>query len=522
MIIHIFKKDVRLLWRIVLLVAVLQFISTAMFFQVDRSPSGRNPYGLLLQMVLFVSLLARAILIVLCVQQDPIPGVSQDWLSRPVNRLHLLMAKLLFVAVLAQGPLLLADLVQGCASGFPFNASLEAALTRSLYYLVMFALPFVAFGSLTRNLTQAIAAGVIAFLLLAGGKMLTVGISEGRQILMVNPTTLTGMEWMQDALRTAVIIAAVGFVLALQYRWRKTMVSGGVLLMTGVLAVLAPYLPWSIAYATQQALSAKPGTKNQIDLRFDPAKGDFDKASGVSESLLRGLYGDNPDADMIVYLPIQVSGLPADGFLKNDRTVASLITVDGKRIELGVSGDFQSPPRANDSSVYYPLAVRADLYSRYKDRPVSLELAYWVTLMRIDETAQMRALNGQTTMRAVGRCKTKLNGAETNVEVHCLEPGGAAQCLTAILENPAKNLRNPMRVSCTPNYAAFTPHPFPDGMSRVSFTLPFRDPSHPGEYALQGKDLPDSRVLITSYRPEEHFQRQVVIPDLRLSDWLPR
>jgi hypothetical protein len=36
---------------------------------------------------------------------------------------------------------------------------------------------------------------------------------------------------------------------------------------------------------------------------------------------------------------------------------------------------------------------------------------------------------------------------------------------------------------------------------------------------VRESQLRDSRVVVWTYRPEAHFTRQVVIPDIRLSDW---
>ena len=205
MILHIMKKDWKLLWRVVLLVAATQFALALMLFHIDHAAVDKNPYGLLLQLVLFMTFLSRAVLIVMCVQQDSIPGDRQDWLTRPVKRFDLMFAKLAFVLLFAQGPVLIADFLQAFAGGASFWHSLSAAITRSLFVLPIFTLPFVAFGALTRNLTEAIAGAVIFFLLLSGGEMLFVGLSEGRRILEVSPTTLTGLAWITDGLRLLVV-----------------------------------------------------------------------------------------------------------------------------------------------------------------------------------------------------------------------------------------------------------------------------------------------------------------------------
>ena len=70
---------------------------------------------------------AAATVITLVVHQDPIPGISQDWLTRPIKRRDLFLAKLLFVVLFVQGPWWVTDLVQGLAPGFPFGESAAAA-----------------------------------------------------------------------------------------------------------------------------------------------------------------------------------------------------------------------------------------------------------------------------------------------------------------------------------------------------------------------------------------------------------
>ena len=80
MILHIMKKDLRLLWKIVVLVAAVQMTFTLMLIHIDHSTTSKNPYGLLLQLILFMALLGRAVLIVMCVQLDAIPGATVRWL----------------------------------------------------------------------------------------------------------------------------------------------------------------------------------------------------------------------------------------------------------------------------------------------------------------------------------------------------------------------------------------------------------------------------------------------------------
>jgi len=84
---HIFRKDLKLLWRMALGVALINLMHRAI-----QSGAGifRNasvtPAVLLSGILGTISLLATGVLIVMVVQQDPIPGLTQDWLVRPIRR----------------------------------------------------------------------------------------------------------------------------------------------------------------------------------------------------------------------------------------------------------------------------------------------------------------------------------------------------------------------------------------------------------------------------------------------------
>ncbi len=523
MILHIMKKDWKLLWRVVLLVATTQFALAAMLFHIDHAAVDKNPYGLLLQLVLFMTFLGRAVLIVMCVQQDAIPGDRQDWLTRPVKRLDLMFAKLGFVLLFAQGPVLIADFVQAFAGGASFWHSLSAAITRSLFLLPVFTLPFVAFGALTRNLTEAIAGAVVFFLLLSGGEMLFVGLSEGRRILEVSPTTLTGLDWMTDALRLIVALAAVSAILALQYFGRKTTISRAILGVAAAVCFIVRLLPWNIAYAMQQHLTPTRGSGQRIAIAFAPDQKPYTSLFGVSSDVLQGQFGGTKNADTIVYIPLAVQGLPAHSLLKNDRAQVTLTASDGETFNLGVGGDFAPLPQAGmTTGIYSAVYIPDGLYQRFKSEQVRLNITYFSTLMRLEDEGAMTALGGHRDFASIGQCSSRMNPGETQIDIRCLQPGTIPLCTTATLTVPASGLANSPKVSCIPNYAPIYPMMIPDGMSRYEAELPFRDSNSLSNYPIQGTDLSKAQVEVRVYATKDHLQRQVVIPDIRLEDWLPR
>jgi hypothetical protein len=161
MIWHIFKKDWKLLWPMVVGVALINMIERVIL---SNMSSFRNdlfsPLERMSMMLGPVSLLAIAILIVTIVQQDALPGLRQDWLVRPVRRRDLMLSKILFIVLAVQGPIFITEVGQGLAAGFSLPQSLGAPVSRSLWMLLAMDLPLLAFATLTRNVMEAIGAGL--------------------------------------------------------------------------------------------------------------------------------------------------------------------------------------------------------------------------------------------------------------------------------------------------------------------------------------------------------------------------
>lgn len=154
MIWHIFKKDWKLIWVFVAIVAAMQGITELVLARArvsDDSPmltllAQNLPTGLMF----FTMFLIAAIVLL-----DAIPGLRQDWLIRPIQRRDLLLEKLLFTVIAVEGPIFLANVVLGLASGFSFRSVLLVSAERVLYLLFFLVLPIFAFASVTKNMTEA-------------------------------------------------------------------------------------------------------------------------------------------------------------------------------------------------------------------------------------------------------------------------------------------------------------------------------------------------------------------------------
>ena len=90
---HIFKKDWKLMWRPAAAVATLELAYA--FIRLESEFDQGNPvlqqFSTLLTMLWVV---ASVILVVMLVHQDALPGTKQDWLTRPIRRGDVMIAKL--------------------------------------------------------------------------------------------------------------------------------------------------------------------------------------------------------------------------------------------------------------------------------------------------------------------------------------------------------------------------------------------------------------------------------------------
>jgi hypothetical protein len=509
---HIFKKDWKLLWQIAVGVAFVNVLVVALMYSYGHFGATPELWSLV-ELLEALGPLATACLIAALVHQDAIPGVRQDWLVRPIRRTDLLLSKLLFVLVAIQGPVLAANLAEGLASGFGFGASLRAAGSEGLYLLFAFDLPVLALASVTSNFMEAVVAGLGIFLAL-GAFMVTGNNFRGR----FDPANRTGLYWVPVVERLAFGLLGAAAVLRLQYYRRKTVRARWLLASTMLLCMSTLWLPWQAAFAIEQRLSPIPGAGNSVAITFEPSIGKFRNPSGVDPD-----YGRwRREGDVMVYLPVRVSGLPTDVVLEADHTQVRLAGTSRTQ-DLGNWGGleiFQEGPGNGENRTHQGIRISGVLYERIKDQPVRLEIDYSLTLLPLSRAYAIPALHGDERLPGAGWCKSKVNDAGTAVQVRCLDAGKPAYCGSAFLEHVPSGQRNPAQTGCDPDYAPYFGRYFPsDAIGWTFFNLPFRDATGLAKYPVDGSRLAESRVVLRLYEAKDHFARRVVTSEIRLSDW---
>jgi hypothetical protein len=538
---HIFKKDVRLLWPFVLGAAGIQFARAAVRYRLDQvGVADAQALSQLLELLMPASVLAAGLLIATAVHQDALPGVRQDWLVRPVKRKDLLFAKLLFLLVMVHGPILLADMFETMAHGFSPGQVLFSAITRGLLWLGFLTLPALAFAALTRNMTETVVGGVVLFLCNAAPRQFL-----GH--LRLPPTSGTGLEWVARVSVYSLLFLGATVILTMQYFRRKTIFSRWLILAVACLAFLALYIPWQVTFAVEKRLSPTSGADRSILPVYAPTLGRFLLPEGVNRNAVSQGNGGIRYEASTVYVPVHITALPDGGVLNTDRSQVRLLALDGKLLYQGPGDDllvnkeghrgpthftigsfgFKRGIKTNDLSVpqdgeawiYHGIALPPGIYGHIKNQPLRLEIDYSFTLLQ-GGTYVIPALDGKQVLPGLGRCTTKMDDDGDDVNLHCLKTGSPPpSCVSAFLEHVPSGRGNPGVFGCDPNYAPFLDQINPDGIARFGLGIRFHDLSGLTKYPVEAADLPESRVVVRVYQPQEHFTRQLVIPQIRLSDW---
>lgn len=516
---HIFRKDLKLLWPLATGIFACELMLVALIGRSD--PFGPTPPVLLVIVLLrFLLLVGIAVMILMAVQQDPIPGAGQDWLARPIRRRDLILAKLLFVVLVVHAPIIVLGLLHGLWDGFSFAHSLAAALSRNLLLLLVFSLPLVTIGALTRNLTEAL----VGALALATGLVLTAlalgAVLAILHIQVSSVTVATGIAWVWQTVSLAVLLVAMAAILTLQYArrliWPPRIVFGATLLLCALLFLL----PWRPAFALQAWLSPHPAADSAISVAFD-SSARLKPGSGAMGSFPAGARGAFYIPDIVtVDLPLRFSGLPAGSVLHVDRSQLRVVDAAGKTLYSGGVQGLGLVPSSGPGErplLHVAVPMLAAIHRQLMDRSVRLEIEESLTLLRPRTLPPLPALGGDQHLPGVGRCATRVDDTGAAIHVGCVAPGELPDCLSMVLTAPT-GARNPAALSCTPNYAPWRESFSLDALSSLQTRLPFRDPSGRAHFPVGGPQLHNAQVMLTVYEPVDHFFRGVVVPHIRLGD----
>src|SRR5258708_3698619 len=208
-VLHIFKKDVRYLWyeiAITLGLVVMMVVYPLLEFMVP---------------IAWCNLAARLI------YAEPLPGDRLFWVTRPYSWKSLLAAKVLFILVFVNLPMIVADIIILSKNGFPVFDNLAGVVWSQVLLTSVFVLPVVVLATITTSLVQLVLAALILVLFPLSPFWIVSQVSDWR-----------GLEWIWYSLLFATFVLAGVIIILRQYKLRRTAMArtltGGILLVVAL------------------------------------------------------------------------------------------------------------------------------------------------------------------------------------------------------------------------------------------------------------------------------------------------
>jgi hypothetical protein len=257
---HIFKKDIRFLRGEIALVWGLAFL---FFWTYEVSDNLGGIGSVLIAAALY--LIARVMF------AEPIPGSEQFWLTRPYRWGSLLAAKLLFILLCVNLPVLIARTAIVMAEGFPLFPALPGLLWSQGVMFLCVSLPVAALAALTPGLVpfllSALAAATLWF---ASDYIDSPQYRNFMTARFLGEVRALEFEWVRSAVLAAAAMIMALTVLYVQYRKRATLLSRGFACSMAVLGIFA-YLsvPFAFAWAVQPDTS-RAFDRSSVDMVLRP------------------------------------------------------------------------------------------------------------------------------------------------------------------------------------------------------------------------------------------------------------
>jgi hypothetical protein len=378
---NIFKKDVRHHWVEIVL------CQAALVAYVWNEMHGWEPHEIAFGIArywpgaIYVLLpIAWWVLIIRVVQSESLVGDRQFWTTRPYEWKKLLAAKVLFVLIFINIPLLFAQMFLLMKASFVSAAYLPGIIWMQLLLVALPFLPLVALAAVTRNIAQ----GALAVL---SAVLFTIGMAALSSVTESAMASADASDWIQALVLVIVCVMAIW----LQFKRRKTG-RARMFLALGAAAIFiiiaaTPYLvKGESEYPLPAAGSHAPFRAILSPVKPDPPKIPPDKNEEVE-----------------IAIPMVTSGI-ADGSLAQVKAVRlSLEGQDGFRWESKWQSNY-SLLLPGASTWIESFKMDHKIFDRMKFVPLKARVSVAINIFRDQDAMQVTAGRGEFDVPRVGRC----------------------------------------------------------------------------------------------------------------------
>jgi hypothetical protein len=428
-VIHIFRKDVRHLWKEIAaslaLLAIYVWSEPATWLSGEAAsglsglPTRSSIAGLLTELLP----ISWWLLVIRVVQDEALVGDRQFWVTRPYEWKNLLAAKVLFIAALVSVPLLIAQLSLLRLAGFPPTSALVPGI---LWMQLTWALILLAIATLA-----TVTAGI--------GQMALVMLGVGTYFAIASPLSdllprgVPRAERIPNALAFAVPLGMCAAIAVWQYARRRT--AKARIALVG--AALTPFL---IGAATPHHFLANRAYPEPASTQLAPVQLSF---VPVNTTTPRSVFGQAPNKDKKTLIVLQPE-LHATGVAAH-----SMVVADGNRVEIEGPNGFRwdsgwGPDRQkfHDHAYFrYTLMLEPALYERIKDIPVKLRISFAVSNLDTQETQEVVISDDKFTVKNLGLCALWNN--HSSIECRYALERHAYFAATSALESACPGMERP-------------------------------------------------------------------------------
>lgn len=398
---HIFRKDLRRHWpeTAITLAALAAYVwhdirswgPQTTYYGVGRFMS-RWGSGLIVVLLL----VSWWFLIFRVVQSEPLVGDRQFWITRPYEWKKLLAAKVLFVLVFINLPLLLAGAFLLIRAGFSPAAHWLGLLWMQLLLTQVPLLPIAALAVVTRNLAQGLLAILGVVLYMAGMIALSELVESGL-------SSTDASDWLQGGVLTIASVMAIW----LQYEQRRTKMARAVLALGAAVILIifsvTPILVHGDREYQPPAAGSPPSFHASLLAHPSPPKDvdEFDNKQPVR-----------------IEIPIQTWGLSQNSFAQVRAVMLVIEAPNGSRWSSGWQGAYQI--LFPEPSIWRKdFELDRKTFERFKSADVKAHISLAATVFRDWNGRETITGKGEFLVPDVGVCQLD---REVSYSIRCVSP----------------------------------------------------------------------------------------------------
>jgi hypothetical protein len=319
MAIHFLKRDLRRAWWLYLVWFLIYAAEGLFALSTPPSFGGFWATGTARQLIFFpvLHLLILAILVPQLVHEDSLVGSTAFWLTRPVSRLSLLLAK-----TAGLGLIVLIPVAIDTAVLFRFGLSpggLGLAALGILAHQCSFVSPIAAIAALTPNFRWYGAAAV--GMAVGIGVVLVITARGIGGSVTLDPYANVALSSARGVVDESLLILGGGLVFAHQYLSRRTRRSAALAAsIAGVFILVAGYWPWSFGRVAPIQSEHAPFDPSRAPLEVIATSLNSMSRLGFSGRIIAGDYG--------------LGGVPPNLYIQVREAKAQLTLPDGTAVKV--------------------------------------------------------------------------------------------------------------------------------------------------------------------------------------------